>query len=46
MLCQALYEKEFSNLRSMPGYSQLSDDDYNLVMLGIIIQNSHHKENK
>lgn len=46
MLCKAFCGKEFANLRAMPGYGSLSDDDYNLVLLATIIQNVHQKENK
>ena len=45
MLCKASFGQEFANLRAMPGYGSLSDDDYNLVLLATIIQNAHQKEN-
>lgn len=33
-------------MRAMPGFGDLSDDDFYLVILGIVVQNAHHKDNK
>lgn len=33
-------------MRSSPGFGDLSDDDFYLVVLSIVIQNAHHKDNK
>lgn len=39
-------ENGFKNMRAMPGFGDLSDDDFYLVILGIVVQNAHHKDNK
>lgn len=48
LLAETAFKKEngFKNLRSSPGFGDLSDDDFYLVVLSIVIQNAHHKDNK
>ena len=39
-------ENGFKSMRAMPGFGDLSDEDFFLVILGIVVQNAHHKGNK